>query len=83
MWLAAGAVCGLTAWALLLWAAAFALAQVVPLWLTTLLVAAAMAVAAAVLLVVGRQKIRRLRPTPDCTLASMKENLQWIRHSTR
>jgi hypothetical protein len=83
VWLAAGAVCGLSAWAFLLWTAAFALAQVVPLWIAALLVAVAMAVAAAVLLVIGRQKIRRLHPTPDRTLASMKENLWWIRPSTR
>ena len=83
VWLVAGAVCGLTAWAFLLWTAAFALAQVVPLWLATLLVAGAMAAAAAVLVMVGRRKIRHLQPVPDRTLASVKENLQWIRPSTR
>ena len=56
VWLVAGAVCALTAWAFSLWTAAFALAQVVPLWLATLLVAGAMAAAAAVLLLVGRQR---------------------------
>ena len=83
VWLIAGAACGVTAWALLMWTVIFALAQVVALWLATLLVAAAMAAVAAVLVAVGRQKIRRLHPTPDRTLASMKENLQWIRPSTR
>ena len=83
VWLVAGAVCALTAWTFSLWTAAIALAQVVPLWLATLLVAAAMAAAAAVLVMVGRQKVRHLPPVPDRTLASVKENLQWIRPSTR
>jgi hypothetical protein len=83
IWLAAAAVCAVTAWGFVLWTAAFALSQVVPLWLATLIVAAGTAISAAVLFAVGRRKFQRLQPTPDRTMASMKENLQWIKPSIK
>jgi hypothetical protein len=83
VWVAAGAVCGLSAWLFLLWTAAFAAAQVMPMWAASLTVAVVMGLAAVVLLAFGRRKIKRLDPVPERTVASMKENLQWIRPSTK
>jgi hypothetical protein len=42
-----------------------------------------MGVAAAVLLAYGRRQITRVNPMPDRTAASLKENLQWIKPSTK
>ena len=83
VWMGAGAVCGISAWLFLLWTVAFAVAQSVPMWVATLIVAAAMGVAALVLLAYGRRQIKRLHPMPERTVASLKENLQWIKPSTK
>lgn len=83
VWVAAGAVCGLSAWLFLLWTAAFAAAEVMPMWAASLTVAVVMGLAATLLLALGRRRIKRLDPMPERTVASMKENLQWIRPSTK
>ena len=83
VWVAAGAVCGVSAWLFLLWTAAFAAAQVMPMWAASLTVAVVMGLAAALLLAFGRRRIKRLDPMPERTVASLKENLQWIKPSTK
>ena len=82
-WMGAGAVCGMSAWLFLLWTVAFAAAEILPMWAATLIVAVAMSLAAVVLLRVGRRQMRRVHPMPERTAASLKENLQWIRPSTK
>jgi len=82
-WLALGAINVLAAWMMLLWAAVFALAPVMPLWGATLVVAGFTAAVAVMLLVLGRRRLQRLRPQPERTIQTMKENLEWIKQSTK
>jgi hypothetical protein len=82
-WIGAGAVCGVSAWLFLLWTVAFAVAQSLPMWAATLIVAAAMGLVAVVLLAFGRRQLKRLHPVPERTAASLKETFQWIKPSTK
>ena len=83
IWLIAGVGCALSAWTLALWAAVYALASVVPLWASALLIAVAVAAAAATLIAVGRRRIATIRPLPERTVASVKEDLAWLKQSTK
>ena len=82
-WLIAGVGCALSAWMLALWAAVYGLASVVPLWASALLIALVVAAAAATLIAVGRRRIATIRPLPERTVASVKENLAWLKQSTK
>jgi uncharacterized membrane protein YqjE len=82
-WLVAGAVAGLCAVVFMLWAVVYALALVWPMWMATLFVSAILAVMAAALLFSGKQRLARVHPTPERTLETMKENLEWAKQSTK
>jgi hypothetical protein len=82
-WLGLGAINVCLAWMMLLWAAVFALAPVMPLWGATLVVSGFTAAVAVMLLVLGRRRLQRLRPQPERTIQTMKENLEWIKQSTK
>jgi hypothetical protein len=47
----------------------------------TLIVTLIWAVAAAVLAVVGRKKLSNINPKPELTTESIKEDVQWARHT--
>jgi hypothetical protein len=81
--LAIGALSGVSGWLLLLWAAVYGLAEVLPMWAATLIMAAATGVIAAVLLSAGVRRLKQVRAVPDRTVATMKENLAWIKPSSR
>lgn len=81
--LALGALSAVSGWSLLLWAAVHGLAQVMPLWAASLIVAAASGVLGALLLMAGVRRLKRVRAVPHRTVATMKENLAWIRPSSR
>lgn len=83
VWIAAGAISAVSAWIFLLWTLVYALATRMPLWAATLVVAVVMAGAAAVLVRVGIQKIKRVQPIPARTVESLKENLEWMKQQTR
>jgi putative superfamily III holin-X len=53
------------------------------MWMATLVVAAMLAVIAAALLLSGKQRLARVHPTPERTLETMKENLEWAKQSTK
>jgi hypothetical protein len=53
------------------------------MWAATLVVAVALAGLASVLLVVGRRRFKRLRPIPERTVETVKENLEWMKPSTK
>lgn len=80
VWLAAGAIGAVSAWIFLLWTLVYALATRMPIWVATLIVAVTMAAAAAVLIVGGIRRAKRIQPIPERTLASVKENLEWMKH---
>ena len=83
VWIAAGAVGALSAWMFLLWTLAYALATQMPMWSATLVVAVVMASGAAVLIMGGIQRLKRIQPIPERTVESVKENFEWIKQSTK
>jgi hypothetical protein len=83
IWIVAGVVVALSAWLFLLWTAAYALSTAMSAWAATLVVAIVTAVAAAVLIVVGIHRAKRLQPTPERTVESVKETLGWLKQSTK
>ena len=83
VWLAAGAVGALSAWMLVLWAGVFGLARVMPLWAAALLVGLVLAGIAAMLVTAGWRRAARVRPVPERAVASVKEDLAWLKQSTK
>jgi hypothetical protein len=83
VWIAAGTIGALSAWAFLLWTVAFALSTRMPMWAATLVVAIVMAGAAGVMLVAGIRRAKRINPMPERTIASIKENVEWMRHPAK
>ena len=81
--LGAGAVTALFAVLFLLAAAASALALVMPPWAAALIVGAALAIAAGAALMVGRTRLRQIHPTPERTVESVKENVEWAKQQIR
>lgn len=81
--MAIGALAAVSAWLLALWAAVHGLAAVMPMWAATLTVAAASGLLGAVLLRTGVRRLKQVRAVPDRTVATMKENLAWIKPSSR
>jgi Flp pilus assembly protein TadB len=83
LWITAGAVAALGSSMFLSWTAVYALALFMSMWAATLVVAVALAGLASVLLVVGRRHFKRLRPIPERTVETLKENLEWMKPSTK
>ena len=67
----------------LLWTAAYALAAILPMWAATLVIAVAMAGAGGVLIVAGIRRFTRVKPMPERTIESLKENLEWMKQPTK
>lgn len=82
LWLVAAAACVMLAVGLGLWSAVYVLARAMPMWGATLVVAAVLAMVGAVLANVGLRKARQWRPWPERTIATVKENLEWIKPSS-
>ena len=72
VWIAAGGVAATSAWILLLWTLAYALATRMSMWAATLLVAVVMAAAAAALIMSGIRRAKRIRPIPERTVESVR-----------
>ena len=83
VWIVAGAIGALSAWAFLLWTIAFALSTRMSMWAATLLVAVVLAGAAGVLIPVGLRRLKRINPLPERTIASIKENVAWMKHPAK
>ena len=83
VWLAAGAVGALSAWAFLLWTLAYTLATRMPMWAATLVVAVGLAAAAAALITGGLRRVKRIQPIPERTVESVKESLEWMKQPTK
>jgi hypothetical protein len=83
VWLIAGVVVAASAWMLTLWSAVFALANAMPLWAATLVSGLVLGAAAGALVTIGWRRVARLQPLPEHTVASVKENLEWLKQSTR
>jgi hypothetical protein len=81
--MAIGALAAVSAWMLVVWAAVYGLAEVMPLWAATLIMAASSGLLGIALLQTGVRRLKQVRAVPDRTVATMKENLAWIKPSSR
>lgn len=82
-WLGVGAVFGLGAVWIGLLAAVYALSLVLPDWAAALLVSVASGLVAALAARAGLTQLTRIDPTPDKTLRSLKENVQWSKEQLK
>ncbi len=78
-----GGVLAAYALGFLLWSAAFALREVTPFWLGPLLVGLVVAIFAGVFIVVGRNRMKLVNVKPERTIASVKEDVQWVKDQTK
>ena len=83
VWLTAGVVAAGSAWMLTLWVVVFALANAMPLWAATLTSGLVLGAAAGALAAFGWVRLKRLQPLLGRSAASVKENLEWLKQSTR
>jgi uncharacterized membrane protein YqjE len=83
LWMIVGGVSGVFAVLFVLWTVAYALSLVWPKWAATLTIAAILAVAAAVLVVTGVRRFESLHPIPERTVETLKENVAWVKQSTK
>jgi hypothetical protein len=79
LWLTIGFVGLLSAWMLLLWTAVYALAMALPIWAATLVIAVAMVGVGGVVITAGRRRFTRIKTMPERTIASLQENLEWMK----
>ena len=70
---------GLMAFVLLSFGAAWGLSEVVPEGVAFLIVGGAYGVAALVLLAVGRQRLKTVKPVPEQTVETVKEDVAWAK----
>ncbi len=74
----AGAMVALFASMALMWA----IGEVLPLGWAALIVTVLWAAIGAVLFLRGRQTLRQVRPVPEKTVQTVKEDIQWAKHPT-
>jgi uncharacterized membrane protein YqjE len=67
----------------LLLAAVYGLSTVMAGWLAALLVGAILAIVAIVLMSSSGKKLKHVNPTPDKTIQSLEENVQWAKHQIK
>jgi len=79
MFLAAGAIFALYALGFVLLGVVYALATSMAPWLAAVIVGGAVGLAATILLLVGRTKLRQAGLRPDETIRSVQENITWMK----
>lgn len=77
--LGVGLVLAIHALGLLLLALVYAVATVVPMWSAALLVSAATAIVAVLFIRLGSKRLKHVSVTPEKTIASLKETMQWVK----
>lgn len=80
---AAGGVLALYALGFLLAGLMLVLALFAPVWLAALVIGFLLAIAAGILLAMGRYRWKRFHPFPEKTAHNVKENVEWLRNQTR
>jgi uncharacterized membrane protein YqjE len=80
--LGGGAVAALIALFMISMAAAWGLAEVMAPGWAFLIVSLLWALAAAVLILVGKQQISTMEPGPRATAEELQEDKQWLKHQT-
>jgi uncharacterized membrane protein YqjE len=81
--LAAGAVSGIFAVTFLLLTIVYALSLVMPSWAAALIVGGVLAIIAGVALAVGVRRFKQIHPTPEHTVESIKESVEWAKQRTK
>jgi hypothetical protein len=81
--LGGGAVAALYAILFLLLVIVYALALIMPNWAAALIVGAALAVAATLMLTAGAKRFKQIHPTPERTVETIKENVEWARKQAK
>ena len=77
--LGAGAVGGLLALIFLSGALAWGLAEIMPTGFAFLIVGVLWAVVAAVAIMAGRKRLKQVRPVPEQTIETLKEDVAWAK----
>src|SRR6202158_3026145 len=78
-----GLVMGFYGIGFLLLASVYGLSTVMAGWLAALVVGAILAIVATALLSSSGKKLKSVNPTPDKTLQSLEENIQWAKHPVK
>jgi len=78
-----GLVFGFYGIGFLLLACVYGLSMVMAGWLAALLVGAILAIVAIALMSSSGKKLKRVNPTPDKTIQSLEENVQWAKHQIK
>jgi uncharacterized membrane protein YqjE len=81
--LSAGVALALYGLGFLLLAAVYAMSLVMAGWLAALIVGGVLTVAAAILIGAGRAKLKRANLTPDKTIRTLEEDVQWAKQQTK
>ena len=81
--LAVGAVTAFYALGFLLVFCVYLLGVVIVPWAAALIVGVTVAIAAGVLLSTGIKRIKQVSPTPQRTVDSLKEKVQWVKDQTK
>ncbi len=81
--LAAGVVVGLYGIGFLLAGIYNAIATALPAWASALIVGGVLAIIAGGMIGAGRKRLKQVNPTPQQTVASVKENVEWIKSQTK
>jgi hypothetical protein len=74
-----GGIAGMYAVGFLLLCCVFALEIVVAAWAAALIVGGGVGIIGAVLVKVGLNRLRQVSPTPERTVATVKENVKWAK----
>ena len=82
VWVMVGAVCAAFALTFLLWTVVYAVGLVWPMWAATLVVAAVLGIAGAVMLSSGIRRMKHVSPTPERTVETIKENVAWVKQQS-
>jgi hypothetical protein len=80
-WIGAGVIAGLLSVALFAWSAVYALSYLMAMWAATLVVGIALAGVGCGLVTAGLRRAKRVRPVPERTIETVKENFKWMKPS--
>jgi uncharacterized membrane protein YqjE len=81
--LGVGLVLGVLGLGFLLLAAVYALSLVIAAWLAALLVGGVLALVSSILVASSSANLKQLNPTPDKTIRSLEENVQWAKNQIK
>jgi uncharacterized membrane protein YqjE len=83
MLLGVGAASAAYAVLFLLLMTVYALTLVMPNWAAALVVGGALAIVAAVAITAGMKRFKEIHPTPERTLETIKENVEWVKQQSK